>query len=224
MERQYELLSTKYINAKFKLEYICSKHRNQGIQSITYNNLKSGFGCKYCGHERVGEKRRNSFENVARVFMKHNMLLLPQKYKNAMQLLDYICLKHPEVGVQKMSASNARVNSCPYCNQSKGELKIREYLSKYCIPHVPQHRFADLTGIGGKQLSYDFYLPTHNLLIEYQGEYHDGSANNQTINGYQTQLEHDDRKREYATKHNIRLLEIWYHDFKEIDTILKQAI
>lgn len=47
-ERDYSLISTEYINAKSKLEYICNKHKEQGIQSITYYNLKYGFGCKYC--------------------------------------------------------------------------------------------------------------------------------------------------------------------------------
>ena len=41
----YILHSTEYVNAKTKLEYICMRHEDRGIQSITYNNLKMGFGC-----------------------------------------------------------------------------------------------------------------------------------------------------------------------------------
>jgi very-short-patch-repair endonuclease len=71
-------------------------------------------------------------------------------------------------------------------------------------------------------LSYDFYLPSYNLLIEYQGEYHDGTANNQSKDAFLRQQEHDKRKLEYSVEHNIELLEIWYYDFENIENILQQ--
>jgi hypothetical protein len=41
---------------------------------------------------------------------------------------------------------------------------------------------------------------------------------------FEYQQEHDKRKREYAEKHNIKLLEIWYWDFDNIETILKKEL
>lgn len=63
---------------------------------------------------------------------------------------------------------------------------------------------------GGGNLSYDFYLDEYNLLIEYQGEFHDGSARIRDKSYLPTQQEHDRRKREYAKQQGINLLEIWY--------------
>ena len=69
-----------------------------------------------------------------------------------------------------------------------------------------------------------FYLPKENILIEYQGEYHDGTARNQTNEEFKVQQEHDKRKREYAKSHNIELLEIWYYDYNNIEEILQSRL
>jgi len=73
-------------------------------------------------------------------------------------------------------------------------------------------------------LSYDFYLSHYNLLIEYQGNFHDGSNGEYTQINLENQQEHDRRKREYAKDNNIKLLEIWYWDFDNIEKILKKEL
>jgi len=110
---------------------------------------------------------------------------------------------------------------CPACSASKGEKKCKEYFDLNNIHNVPQKEFNGLIGLGSCNLSYDFYLPQYNLLIEYQGEYHDGTARNQTKEQFITQQEHDRRKKEYAINNNIFLLQIWYWDFENIDKVLE---
>ena len=75
-------------------------------------------------------------------------------------------------------------------------------------------------------LSYDFYLPKYNLLIEYQGQFHDGNITGdyQTEEMLEIQQEHDRRKRQYAIDHNIELMEIWYWDFDNIENILHDRL
>jgi hypothetical protein len=53
----YELLSTEYINAFQYLSYKCNKHPEE-IQKTTYNNIRKGSGCYYCGRERITEKNK----------------------------------------------------------------------------------------------------------------------------------------------------------------------
>ena len=115
-------------------------------------------------------------------------------------------------------------NGCPECNKSKGEKRVKIFLDKQNKYYMPQKEFNGLLGLGGKNLSYDFYLPDYNLLIEYQGEYHDGTANNQTKVAYKKQQEHDKRKKEYALNNNIKLLEIWYWDFERIEKMLTKEL
>ena len=92
------------------------------------------------------------------------------------------------------------------------------------INYIPQYRFDGLVGVGGAKLSYDFYLPEHNALIEYQGQYHDGTMVLQTEEQLSKQKEHDACKREYAESHGYRLIEIWYWDFIKIQEILNKEL
>ena len=220
-EREYVLLSKEYTNAKTKLEYICKKHEKYGSQYITYNNIKAGYGCRFCGFERIISNKRLPFESVKAIFDRNDMILLDQEYINANTPLKYICKHHPEVGIQYMALSNAYKQHCPYCHIIKGENKISSYLLKYDIQFVRGKTYDGLFGLGGGKLSYDFYLPNFNMLIEYQGEQHEHPVN--VFGGdkqFEIQQVHDTRKKEYAQKHNIELLEIWYYDFQNIEEIL----
>lgn len=113
---------------------------------------------------------------------------------------------------------------CPTCTSSKGEHRVKLWLDKNCIEYIPQKTFYDLRGLKGGLLSYDFYLPSFNLLIEYQGEQHKKGMRFWDDSMYERQLEHDRRKREYAKIHNIKLLEIWYYDEDNIECILEEKI
>lgn len=224
-ENDYDLISDKYINAKTKLDYICKKHPDRGVQSITYGNLRYGFGCRYCGFESTASHRRLSYSQVKDIFARHDMELLDgQQYSNTSDCMAYICVHHREFGVQYMTVSNAYKNRCPHCKKSKGEARISDFLSKNNIKFQSQVKFNSLLGVGGGGLSYDFFLPDYNLLIEYQGEFHDGTSGLQSKEEYSKQVEHDKRKREYARENNIALLEIWYKDFKKIESILKDKL
>ena len=78
-----------------------------------------------------------------------------------------------------------------------------------------------MLGLKGGNLSYDFYLPDYNLLIECQGIQHEKWVKNWiTKEDFEKQLEHDKRKKQYAKEHNINLLEIWYYDIDNIENIL----
>lgn len=117
-------------------------------------------------------------------------------------------------------------SGCPVCNESKGERRIREYLDDINIEFVPQKEFDNLIGTGGGNLSYDFYLPKQNILIEYQGKQHEQFVKMIHLEkeNFLKQLEHDRRKREYAEIHNIKLLEIWYWDFDKVEKILDMEV
>lgn len=146
--------------------------------------------------------------------------------------------------LRNIDCSNFSDFRCPDCQFSKGEKRIEDWLmnnsyieinrydynelnnhTKQLFKYfIPQLTFTDLLGLKNGLLSYDFYLPTYNLLIEYQGEYHDGTVSNQTEEDYSKQIEHDRRKKEYADSHNIELLEIWYWDFENIEEILNNKL
>ena len=126
--------------------------------------------------------------------------------------------------INNITKENRNQEWCPYCALSKGEKKIENWLRYHNIEYTYEQTFNGLIGLKEGLLSYDFYLPKYNLLIEYQGEYHDGSVHNETKKRFERQQEHDRRKREYAERNNIKLLEIWYWDFDNIEEILKEMV
>ena len=112
---------------------------------------------------------------------------------------------------------------CPYCNLSKGERDVSIFLDKNNIKYIQQKKYKDLIGLGGGKLAYDFYLPGYNLLIEYQGRQHKEPVKG-FVEGelFEYVKEHDRRKKEYAERHNIQLLEIWYNE--NIEQKLKETL
>lgn len=72
-------------------------------------------------------------------------------------------------------------------------------------------------------MSYDFLIQDI-LLLEYQGEFHDGTAVQQSEEGFEIQKRNDNLKKEYAIDKGIKLLEIWYYDFNNIESILDKQL
>lgn len=229
-KRGYILLSTQedYVNNKSLLEYRCVKHKD-AIQKISYNSLWNGQGCYFCGKERVKQKLRKNFHDVREVFKRNGYILLSkeEEYENANSKLRYVCPKHPNEELYTTYSSIYNGEGCPLCKQSKGEKAISKILDELCIEYTKQKKFDDLKD--KRKLSYDFYIPGHNLLIEYQGAYHDGLVheNNpklQTKEDLENQQKRDNLKRQYAKDNNYRLLEIWYWDYKNIESILRSEL
>lgn len=131
----------------------------------------------------------------------------------------------------QVTPSNFYIGSrCPICKLSKGEIKIKQWLDMNNIIYEIYKEFQGLIGLNNGNLSYDFYLPKHNLLIEHQGIQHEepidfeGKGIEYAKEQFEYQQEHDRRKREYSKNNNINLLEIWYYDFKHIEEILTNQL
>lgn len=107
-----------------------------------------------------------------------------------------------------------RKSGCPYCSQSRGEDYVESYLKNRNIKYIQQKKFDDLMSC--RQLSYDFYLPDYNILIEYQGEQHfnpknfGGVSKEISIERLKKQKIHDKIKRKYAKEKGYVLLEPTY--------------
>lgn len=222
--RGYTPLSTleDYTNCFSKLRYICPNH---GEKQTTLSHLREGKGCKECGYAKVGEKGRLSEEEV-RKRIDDKELVLISSYQSIHDIGEFMCKRHPST-VFKARISDVIYSDvkCPACHESKGEKKIRLWLEKQNIKYEPQKRFDNLYRFDkAHKLSYDFYLPFYNLLIEYQGEFHDGTAWQQSKEQYNQQIEKDRMKKEYALNNQYNFLEIWYWDYKNIETILEREL
>lgn len=183
----------------------------------------SGKRCPKCQHR--------SYKKTTEEFKEEVYNLVGSEYEILEEYIDThtkILFKHNKCGtvypVKPCKFIYGR--RCPICNESHGEQEIRRILNTYNIYYIAQKIFDGLIGLGNGNLSYDFYLPQYNLLIEYQGEQHEKYTLglHKSYNDFEKQLEHDRRKQEYAQNNNINLLEIWYWDFENIEEILQPII
>ena len=213
----YELLSTEYKNALAKLLIRCPLG-HEYLQS--WNNFYNGNRCTYCGGTA-----KLTYEYVKKYIESFGYELLSDEYKNNKTKLLVQC-PNGHKWETRFADFKFKETRCPVCCISKGERRIIEWLDNNNIEYVYEKTYKDLFGLGGGHLSYDFYLPQYNLLIEYQGGFHDGTVtgNYQTDEQFLIRQEHDKRKREYAKYNNINLLEIWYWDFDNIEEILNKEL
>ena len=109
---------------------------------------------------------------------------------------------------------------CPLCNCSKGEMAIIDFLDKNKIEYIRQ--FSIFTY---KKCFIDFFLPQQNIFIEYNGEQHYHPIEHfGGVAIFEEQIKRDKSVREYSNINNIKLLEISYEDFNNIDGILMEVI
>lgn len=207
-----------YVNNRTNIRFKSKTCNHEWEQTPT--KILKGNGCKICNIERRVKNSVKSHDKfVEEVSLINKNVKILSKYERNYLKVKCLCLI--DGNIFYMAPGNLlNGQNCPLCNKSKGEIVLENVLSKNNLEHMCYKTFDNLVGVRGKNLSYDFYLPKYNLLIEYQGEFHDGTAKLQTEEEFKRQQEHDIRKREYAINNNINLLEIWYWDFDNIEKII----
>lgn len=208
-----------YSGTSNKIKCRCVIH-NEEFFTTPHHLLNGQTSCKECislKNHQSGLKTHDQF--LKDLYLVNKDIVVIGKYDGAKKKIKVQCKKCGHTWEPEASSLLCGYG-CPGCTFSKGEEKIKSYLIEHNIIFERQKKFVDLKGVGGMPLPYDFYLPAYNLLIEYQGEFHDGTAKIQTEDGLKRQQKNDLRKKEYTTKHNIIFLEIWYYDFDNIENIL----
>jgi hypothetical protein len=118
-ERDYTLLTEEsdYKNCRTHLTYICKKHPSEK-QTITYDNMSIGSGCRFCGREKANDAERHNGEEVLQAFISKNYIPKFEAidYKNNTQKLPYICKKHELSGIKHITYGKiVQGQSCKEC-------------------------------------------------------------------------------------------------------------
>ena len=188
---------------------------------ISGSDLKSGK-IKSCGCLKT--EILKSKEMIGKRFNRLVVIEETKQRKDSQIVWKCQCDCGNTVIVRGAELSNNHTKSCG-CLRSGGEYNIIQWLEKNNIEYESQKKFPNLVGINGGNLSYDFYLPIYNLLIEAQGQQH--ITPKKLFGGeeqFQKQKEHDKRKRDYAEVNGSKLLEIWYYDYDRIEEILNKEL
>lgn len=140
----------------------------------------------------------------------------------------HVDVRHNECGNIFSVKANNLLNGkgCPSCKSSKGEKKIERALVKNNISFVRQFKISECKHI--KPLPFDFAILEKGeikLLIEYQGQQHYNSIKLfGGEKGFRAVKRNDSIKKDYCIANNIKLLEISYHRFNDIESIIKEIV
>ena len=215
----------------------CTKTDYHGSYEISCNAFVHGQRCSYCSHKgtsnnvHINDSYGILFPELAKYWSPNNNITPYEVSHGTNKKYLHICENcncEFERSLHSMTSKDTGC-VCNECQGSKGETMIKRILTKKFNmvkgeDYLPQMKFQGLIGTRNYPLSYDFYLPKLNLLIEYQGEFHNGNTRCQTKEDIKRQQEHDERKFEFAKNNNIRLLEIWYWDYDNIEEILTREL
>ena len=200
---EYTFLDS-YVNALTKIRV---KHNKCGhTYEVQPNNFLSGSRCPYC----FGTPRKTNAQ-----FRQEIYNLVDEEYNFLDKYVDSytkLRVKHNKCGNIYEVTPHAFIslnNRCPYCNSPKGETIISRILDTLSINYEYQKIFDDLKDTN--LLSYDFFIPDQNLLIEYQGLQHykpiEHFGGETTFN---RQQKHDKMKADYAKDHGYELIAVPY--------------
>lgn len=200
-------LYNKYKGARTPINHICNKCNNLYKQR-PYAHLR-GQSCPLCRCKEQHINQRKSPKEYDKWLENNTNIICLDSYINAMTKINHKCLQCNKVfKVNPHNVKNGK--GCPYCKQPHGEKFIQSYLDKHNIVYESQKKFHDLKD--KTYLSYDFYLPKQDILIEYQGLQHFRSISFDSKNytDLEKQQYHDKLKRDYAINNDYTLLEPTY--------------
>lgn len=207
---KYDYSLVDFCNVLDKVKIICPEH---GVFTRDIHSHLLGGACPACS----GKLSFEQFVTEARKIHGKKFSYNAEDFCNMTTKTRIICPTHGEFWQMPFSHIKDK-RCCLLYKESAGERAIRVWLEKHEISYERNKKFNVLG-----RLSYDFYIPSENLLIEYNGKQHyiQSSFGHHNL---RKQRHHDWPKRKYARDNGFKLLTIPYWEFKVIDKILEENI
>ena len=209
---KYDYSMAEYKNNKLKIKIICPMH---GIFEQIPNSHLIGCGCSICASIIKINRCRSTTLTTEQFIEKANKIHNNRynyslvEYINNRTKVKIICPVHGTF--EQTPDKHLQKHGCPLCNSSKGELFIQDYLTSHNIDFEAQKRFNDCKN--KRSLPFDFYIPSLNTCIEYDGIQHykprDCFGGENALQDVQKR---DNIKTEYCKIHNIKLIRIKFNE------------
>jgi rubrerythrin len=167
---RYDYSLVDYIGNKKPVTIVCKKHGP--FNQIPTSHL-AGQGCPICANN-IQKTTQEFIDDAIKVHgNKYDYSLV--KYKSGKKPVTVICPKHGDFNT--LPINHIRGVGCPICSESKGERLVSLILERNQIDFERQKKFDGCFRIGKNnkrcyKLPFDFYLPTYNTVIEYDGLQH----------------------------------------------------
>lgn len=224
-EYDMTLISDNYINNEEKLLFICNKHRDKGIQQMSFGQLITNKRCPECGKQsQILNQTKSHSQFLEEVKLIHgNKYIVKSEYVNCREHVKVYC-SECDIEFPITPSHLLEGHGCPFCNISRGEEYIKTLLLDNNIIFSQQYTFENCRN--KRKLPFDFAIFKNDklfCLIEYQGIQHYKSVE---LFGGEKQLliqqEVDNIKRKFCIDNNISLIEIPYFKYKNIKEILTE--
>lgn len=203
---KYDYSLVEYKNNKTKVKIICKLHGE--FEQRPDIHLSQKQGCPECSLVRSRYSIKDFIDKANDIHdNRYDYSLVV--YKNARTNVKIICPIH---GIfEQNSHTHLRGSGCPICGESKGEKNIRKILQKNKIDFEIQKSFENCKFINN--LFFDFYIPSRNICIEFDGKQH-FEPNNffGGVDVFKNIQRRDQIKNEYCHNNNIRLYRIRYDE------------
>lgn len=199
---RYDYSHVKYISDNIKIKIICREH---GLFEQTPSNHKKNKGCPRCdkSFKLNQEDVITQFKNTHGDKFDYSKTI----YLTNHEKVTIICAAHGEF--KQTPASHKSGTGCPNCKSSKGENKLNLFLIKNKIEFKQEYKFENNNY--SDRMPFDFYLPKHNLCIEYNGiQHYEPIDFFGGIKSFKSQTKRDKIKIKYCKENNINLLIIKY--------------
>lgn len=237
---KYDYSKTTYTNMYNNIDVICPIHGLFKVQANNHvknwNNPTSKHkpcGCGTCGREFTRQRNlsgRLSQQDILSKFtavhgIKYNYSRV--QYINYETPVNIGCSIHGEFLQRPDNHING--TGCPRCKNSHGQNRVEQALLQHNIQYFTEYSFPDCKNPKTNHiLKFDFFIPSLNTLIEYDGEQHfkptkfhqKMSLDKQQQLLSKTQYR-DAIKTEYAINNHINLVRISYLEKDKIELIIE---
>ena len=208
----YDYTNSKYLGDSKDIAILCNVHGN--FNQRAGHHLR-GSSCPECHFDKMSIERKLSYQE----FLENSKFIHLEKYSYPNSFINFqlreskVSISCPSHGLFLQTASNHMHGAgCPRCRQSKGERDVRSFLLLLGFEFEEQKKFANC--VDKRELPFDFYVPSANLLIEFDGEQHFFERNTGIFKGkFNDIVRRDLIKNKFAASSNFNLLRIsWKED------------
>lgn len=218
---KYEYIIDSYKGAKYKVDIICPIHGE--FKQLAFHHM-NGANCIECDRRRRDKNQTlTQDEAINKLISIHGKKYdySKVKYINYKSKIVIICQEHGEY--TKTYSQHSIGRGCSKCDMSLGERKIFKYLNDNNTNFISEKTFPDCKNIN--VLSFDFYIPSLNTCIEFDGIQHFESieyfGGNDRFN-YMKKC--DEIKNNYCINNKIKLIRIPYYEIENIEDILNKEL
>jgi len=228
---------TVYAGMEHNIVVVCPVHGDFEVLASNHTKVLkrkptlSPCGCPRCGRDKVISRNKAGVlpwsEFVSKANDTHNnrYTYIQDGYAGINRSVTICCPTHG-LFVQN-GLNHVRGTGCPKCKNSRGQTMVAKALTRLNVAYIPEHTFDDCRG-DTMALRFDFYIPSHNTIIEYDGEQHfkpvrfHTKMSEEMARQLLTETQRRDSiKDEYAARNGIRMVRIPYTEQQNITSIIK---